>query len=1816
MQFVFKKKILLKKLLLPIFIICCTFTNNVFAIIYVVNSTADDGSPGTLRSAINLSNNSPSVDSHIHINLAPASTITLTSNLPPIQQSVFITGGNTPGLRIDGNNQFSIFFVYGGASASVVNVSLENMTIQNGLNLGGFGGDGAGAGGGAMGGGGAVFVDRNVALTSLNVAYLNNTARGGDGGNATVNTPSGGGGGGMLRGFGGTSTNVTVTGSGGGGGLGGAGGAGVNTSFLGSPGQPGILVGAAGGGASASGAPGGTAAGGGGGGGIPVSGSGRAPVCGGGGGVAGGAGATINNNPRGGSGGDFGGGGGSGAVPFSSNTSFGGNAGFGGGGGGAGPGGTPSDGGGSVGGSGSFFDGIFAGGSGGARLHGGGGGSGLGGAIIVRQGGSLIIQSNTFTGNTVTAGGGGTGFLGNGAPGIAQGEVLYLNASTATFSTAGGTQTVSNTIAGSGGLIVNGGGNLILNAANTFSGGTVVNSSTITANNNSALGSGSLTLNGATLQTTVGNIFLNNPWIIGPTGGTIGGGASITLNGAGTLRGSLLVSNTSTTTLNGTLTQTGAIASLTLNAPGGTLFLNGNNNIYSGGTFVNAGTLILGSGSAFPNSTNLTVNAPGIFNLNGFLITVNDLNGTGSIVLANNAHLTVGTANTSNFSGVISGTGRIIKQNSGNLILSGANTYSGPTVLIGGTITANNNSALGAGTAFLTMNADGVTLQTTVDGTTLSIPYIVNGSAIIGGVNSLSLTLSGPGTLNNLLTIRNAATTTLSGVITGPGSILMNSLGGTGNLVLSGDNTYRGGTTLKAGTLTVNHNNALGGPTGGALAFNGGLLKTDIAGTNIPNAFSVALAGGTIGGTQDIILSGNGTLNGNLTIINSGDTTLSGAIGGSGPRTITMNGTGELILSGANSYAGGTILNSGTLSADNNSALGSGTLALNGGVLQTNVPGTILNNPFTVGPGGSTIGGINDLTLNGAGVLSGPLTVTNTGTTRLGGTIGGTGSIIMNSLGGVLVLSGANNNYSGGTTVLSGTLRLGQPTSFPPFSNLTVNGGVFDLNNNSITVGTLSGTGGAITLGTGNLTVDSLVDSTFAGNISGAGALIMQSASNHTLTLSGTNTYTGGTIVNIGTLRIGSATAFPNGGNLTINGGTFDLNNFNITVGDLNGGGGTIALGSGTLTVGTANDATFSGGITGTGNVIKQGTGTLTLDGPVSYTGTTTVNAGTFSLGGGTLSGPVNIAANATFDFSGGIVTGAIAGPAGSTVTVSDTTTTFNTISVGSIIVQGSLFVINNPITVLDPAGLSTIASTVVLNNNINGSVFIVNNSVLSVSAARSISGNFTLSGDSVFDTIIQDTSNFGRILVGGTATINNGATIFADLAPNFNIQTDDIFDIISASAPPIVDLNNITVTTGSNFVSFVNSPITFLPSIVGNNLRLTAIQNTTFLEKNVTNPIALVMARALEAIQFSFNLSRELQEAIFALAKLPTPQALTTALISTAPVTNGGLFYTNLMALDQVFDKVENFTQTLCASADKFLPLGYVAGDTCERCDSCTSFGPILFGSGQRQRSIGPFDSYRAHTLGAGLIGDADITKRSGLDADSVRLGLGLAYSFNEVSTDTRKDTYSKADTAHLLAFASIEQNLAFLQLIMDAGNNWYKSQRTIVIGPINQAAHATYQGLQFSARATLGYMLWDLFETTPKVIAQYTGSFVNGYNERDAGALNLSVKSQTTQLVQLAAGFTCRYTEYRNYIVPEFHAYYTRDITTPLIAVTSQFTETGPTFVVPGPPDAKNTVNVGAGITTGLYRGCIQMSLTYDFYAKKNYTSHAGFARFRWLF
>jgi autotransporter-associated beta strand protein len=666
---------------------------------------------------------------------------------------------------------------------------------------------------------------------------------------------------------------------------------------------------------------------------------------------------------------------------------------------------------------------------------------------------------------------------------------------------------------------------------------------------------------------------------------------------------------------------------------------------------------------------------------------------------------------TMTISGVMSGAANFTKTGSGTLVLSGPNTYSGKTIVANSTVSLSSlnkvsggaaSSSLGApttvanGTIGLGSGGNACTLIYTGSGETSDRVIDLSGTT---GAAAIEMDGTGPLILSSAFTATGAGskTLTLQGSSTAAnvinGAIVDNSSAnkttltkaGNGTWVLGGANTYSGNTTVSAGTVRQGAANVIPNGSGkGTFAVSSG-ATFDLGGFNctVNNAATAGtIDNATGGGTPTLTIGGNNT-----------GVNISGPIKNtSGTLSLAKIGTGAMALSSVNNtFSGKTSITAGTLNISSNVNLGAtfgsytpdavtissgGTLGLTASAADIDA-----NRGITVGTGGGTISASANQSPSIESIItgSGVLTKSSAGNLNLNAANTFTAGLTITG-GGVRF----NNNQAAGTGPIIVT-----PASIITLRQLNPPGPTSVTLTNPMILNANAGNDIDLTAATGN-------SFNLSGPISGVGYFTRGRASGTggTVTLSGSNSFSGGVFLQGGTLAVGSSNALGTGV-LTIDPGPnnaamlqaatplTDANaitnvvayivtntSMQVTVSgtnDLELAGPmsiTNTVGSTVALTNNNNGATIlSGVISGPGvGLLTTGSGTVTVRGNNTYSGGTTVAGGKLlvnnSAGSGTGSGAVTVNTGATL---GG--TGTIAG----LVTVSSGATLSPGVSIGTL---------------------------------------------------------------------------------------------------------------------------------------------------------------------------------------------------------------------------------------------------------------------------------------------------------------------------------------------------------------------------------------------------------------------------------------------------------------------------------------------------------------------------------------------------------------------
>jgi len=788
----------------------------------------------------------------------------------------------------------------------------------------------------------------------------------------------------------------------------------------------------------------------------------------------------------------------------------------------------------------------------------------------------------------------------------------------------------------------------------------------------------------------------------------------------------------------------------------GTQTLSGNNS-YTGVTTISAGTLALGSAGALGGGGNITFGG-GTLQFSGSNTgdySAKIVNSTGAISLDTNGQSVLFASPLNN-----SNNGGLTKLGAGTLTLSASNTYAGVTTISAGTLALGSANAL-AGGGNITFG--GGTLQFSGSNTGDYSTNIVNSTGAISlDTNGQSVLFASP--------LDNSNTGGLTKL-------------GAGTLTLTGSNTYSGDTVVSSGTLAMGNVDALNQSTlnynnqGGQVSL-GGLVSANLGG--LKGGQNLTLSN-TAGNAVALTVGGN-----------NASTVYSGTLGGSG--SINKTGSGAFTLSGSNTYTGVTTISSGTLALGSAGALaGGGNITFGGGTLQFS---------------GSNTGDYSAKIVNSTGAIS---LDTNSQSVLFASPLNNSNNSGLTKLGaGTLTLS-ASNTYAGVTTISAGTLALGSAGALAGGGNITFGGGTlqFSGSNTGDYSAKIVNSTGAISLDTNSQSV------LFASplNNSNIGGLTKLGAG--TLTLTGSNSYSGDSVVSSGTLAMGNVDAlnqstlnYNNQGGKVSFGGLVSAN-----LGGLKGGQSltlsNTASNAVALNVGGNNASTvYSGTLGGSGSINKTGSGVLTLSGSNTYTGVTTISAGTLALGGsGALAGGGNIT------FGGGTLQFSAS----------------NTRDYSAKIVKstGAISLDTNNQSVTFASSLNSSNSNGLTKNGLG---------TLTLTASNSYGGTTTVAGGILVGTN-TGTSNALFAFGSGPIVISNGASIQLKANGSGSSQTIVASNNVTLSGTTGIDVNRSSANSSNTFALGTLAIGAGLLNVTGGNTYALSFGATTLSGAVTFNP-------------------------------------------------------------------------------------------------------------------------------------------------------------------------------------------------------------------------------------------------------------------------------------------------------------------------------------------------------------------------------------------
>jgi len=791
--------------------------------------------------------------------------------------------------------------------------------------------------------------------------------------------------------------------------------------------------------------------------------------------------------------------------------------------------------------------------------------------------------------------------------------------------------------------------------------------------------------------------------------------------------------------------------------------------------------------------------------------------------------------------------------------------------------------------------------------------------------------------------------------------------------------------------------------------------------------------------------------------------------------------------------------------------------------------------------------------------------------------ITGAGSLTKTG-GGTLTLSEANT-YSGGTIINAGTVSIGNDGNLGNAAGALTFGG-----------GTLRVTSGftlnrSVTLNAGGGTFDTNGNSlTLSGNMTGTGFLTKIGLG--TLILSGTNNYSGGTTVTAGILQ---------GDTTSLQGGI--TNNSQVTFNQNTNG-------------------TYAGVISGTGSLTKEGTGTVILTGTNNYSGGTTVTAGI--LQGDTTSLQGSVANNSQVVFNQGAAgtytgnmtgTGTLTKTGAGTLTLSGTNTYTDTttIDAGSLSVNGS---ITSPVTI--GAAGTLMGNGMITGDVTNSGTLAPGNSIGTIT----VNGDYTQNIGSTYQVEVNAAGQSDRLVVTGTATLNDGTV--SVLAESGNYKMSTLYTILTAAGG----------VTGT--YSGVTSNLAFLtPSLSydANDVYLTLTRNTTGFADVASTPnqyaVALGLDRASpyalgdmsEIMNNLLGLSaqggRSAYDQMGGLSHVSLEEATFFSFNRYVNILSGRMagFNTGGMSLAGAENILLAFNEDKGSDAGNML----VAAIRSAKGEEASPWGLWAKGYGNMGDRLGDDIATKYDYRGGGLIVGFD-----GKMSERLLLGAAVGYSYTKVDMNDL-DEDSKVASYQGSLYGAYNIDPWYVNGLIAYGYNRYDTTRDITFGDISRTARADYSGHSLSGYVETGYQITtEAVNIIPLASIQAGSLWRNAFTERDAGALNLIADSDRTSSFIGSLGVKLR-KEYRiqnGSIIPELRCKWLHEFADSDYTLNASFTGYPvSTFSVRGDRAQRDSAAVGAGVNWEMNKS-FALALTYDATLSGDRTEHGGTAgiRYRW--
>lgn len=595
--------------------------------------------------------------------------------------------------------------------------------------------------------------------------------------------------------------------------------------------------------------------------------------------------------------------------------------------------------------------------------------------------------------------------------------------------------------------------------------------------------------------------------------------------------------------------------------------------------------------------------------------------------------------------------------------------------------------------------------------------------------------------------------------------------------------------------------------------------------------------------------------------------------------------------------------------------------------------------------------------------------------------------------------------------------------------------------------------------------------------------------------------------------------------------------------------------------------AGYAGVISGDGSLRKTGDGSLTLTGNNSYSGGTTISAGTLQIGDGGTSGSI----------SGDVV--------------------------------------NNGILIFDRSDASSLAGAI----SGSGSLIKRGAGVLAITGNNNYSGNTSVSAGTLqFDSFNQNTSqtlgigarsnaDYGKLAVTGTATFAADAKIAVDVASiNTLASGQTLTSVISAGT---LDASTFDVTDNSTLFNF-------RAQLSGNAVDLFTLSTSSGIyDAVVANGADSTSGAARVLDRIMTGAPANMADIITALGKLGTQHEVSQAVAQTVPLLSGGVSQNTLGMLSSFNNVVQGRLGSVSGTGMQGASgqSGLSGGDGLDTFANRQAWAKA-FGSLANQHDADGASGFSSQSWGMAFGADGE------LDRDT-RIGIAYAYANSSVTGNTAlSGTRQHANIdSHLLALYGSRALKDDLQLDWqaDIGRNGIDGSRQIGFGGLNRTAessHASYSA-HVGAGLSKQFVLNATTTVAPSIRADYTWLRDDSYRESGAGSLNLDVDSNTTEAFVLMAEGRIRHAlSERSQLDANLGIGY--DLVNDRSSIVSTYAGApGQSFATRGIDQSPWIVSGGIGYTMQANRNT-QITLRYDAEGRDDYLNQTASVKANWAF